>query len=95
MSGRLPDNFHHAFDAGSVAERYDDYDNATPVGHIASRDIEIIVRYIHSFATVVQALVDVGISEINSVESDVSDYGALRKQELAKALQDARERGRV
>ena len=75
-----------------TAERYDDNDNVVPAGHVASRDIRIIVRDVNSYSAVIQALVDVGISEITSVGSDVSDYEALQKKALAKAAQAAREK---
>ena len=75
-----------------IAYRYDNNDNAVAAGHIASRDIDITVRDIDRYADVVQALVDIGISEIESVDSDVSDYRALRKRALGLALKDARQR---
>ena len=75
-----------------IAYRYNDDGNETPAGHVASQDIAIIMRAVDRYADVVQALVDVGVSEISGVESDVSECGALRKQALAMALQDARER---
>ena len=75
-----------------TAERYDDNDYVVPAGHVASRDIRIIVSDINSYSAVIQALVDVGISEITSVGSDVSDYEALQKKALAKAAQAAREK---
>ena len=50
------------------------------------------MRDIDRYGDVVQTLVDVGISEISNVESDVSNYRALREQALTMALRDARER---
>ena len=75
-----------------IAYRFDEYGNGTAAGHIASRDIEILVRDIDRYGDLVQALVDVGISEISSVESDISNTRALREQALALAAEDAREK---
>ena len=75
-----------------TAERYDENDNPIPAEHIASRDIDIIVRDVASYSTVVQALVDVGISDISGVEPDISNYEALQRKALARAAQQAREK---
>ena len=75
-----------------TAERYDENDNPVPAGHIASRDIDTIVRDVDTYSTVVQALVDVGISDISSVEPALSNYAALQRQALARAAQQAREK---
>lgn len=77
-----------------TAERYDENDNPIPAGHIASRDIDIIVREVDTYSTVVQALVDVGISDITSVEPAISNYQALQRKALAVAAQQAREKAR-
>ena len=71
-------------------EYYDDDSNDKWVEYIASRDVDVIVRDIESYSSVVQALVDAGVSEITDVEADVSDYRAVQMKALALAVRDAR-----
>ncbi len=74
-----------------TAQEYDDNDNVSIIGHIVRRDIDIIVRDINLYGSVIQALVDSDVSEIDSVEPDVSNYEELKKKSLARAAQNAKD----
>ena len=75
-----------------TAERYDDDNNVSVAGYVASRDIKLTVRDVNSYSKVVQALVDAGVSEITGIEADISNYRDVKKKALALAVQDAREK---
>lgn len=70
-------------------ERYDSRDNCY-FAHVATREIDVIVRDVDRYSAAVQALVDVGITEIRGVDSEISDRSALNTKALKGALQDAR-----
>ena len=75
-----------------TAEDYDDNDNgnASIIGHVVRRDIDIVIRDIGLYGDVIQALVDSQVSEIDSVKPDVSNYEELKREALASAAQSAR-----
>ena len=73
-----------------TAEDYDGNDNASIIGHVVRRDIDIVIRDISLYSDVIQALVDGQVSEINSVKPDVSNYEELKREALASAAQSAK-----
>lgn len=73
-----------------TAEKYDARDNPVQVGHLVKRNVDIVIRKLGLYNSVIQALVDSGISEIESVKPDVSNYDELKRQALTKAIEDAR-----
>lgn len=74
-----------------TAEDYDDNGNASIIGHVVRRNIDIIVRDISLYGDVIQALVDSQVSEIDSVKPDVSNYEELKTQALASAAKNAKD----
>ena len=74
-----------------TAEDYDDNGNASIIGHVVRRDIDIIVRDISLYGDVIQALVDNQVSEIDSVRPDVSNYEELKRVALASAAKSAKD----
>ena len=73
-----------------TAEDYDDNGNASIIGHVVRRDIDIVIRDISLYGDVIQALVDSQVSEIDSVKPDVSNYEDLKREALASAAKSAR-----
>ena len=73
-----------------TAEDYDDNGNAAIIGHVVRRDIDVVIRDISLYGDVIQALVDSQVSEIDSVEPDVSNYEELKREALASAAKSAR-----
>lgn len=71
-------------------EEWDRYDNPVTVGHIASRDIEVIVRDVSAYSKLVQAMVDVGVTDVSGGQPEVSNYDELHLQALGEAAKDAR-----
>ena len=47
-----------------TAEDYDDNGNASVIGHVVRRDIDIVVRDINLYGAVIQALVDLSLIHI-------------------------------
>ncbi|MGH8282217.1 MAG: SIMPL domain-containing protein [Gammaproteobacteria bacterium] len=62
------------------------------VGEHVSRHIEITLRDITHYADLVSALVKAGVTNISSTTLDRSDMPQLRRQALAKAVDDAHAR---
>ena len=56
----------------------------------ASRSIKVIVRGVESYSAAVQALLDVGVTQIQNVESHVEDQEGLYIKALGEAVDDAR-----
>ena len=56
----------------------------------ASRDVRVTVRDIDSYSSVLQALVDAGVTQIQGVRSGISDPAAVRRTALARAVAEAR-----
>lgn len=73
-----------------TAEDYDDNGNASIIGHVVQRDIDVVIRDISLYGDVIQALVDSQVSEIDSVKPDVSNYEELKREALASAAISAR-----
>ena len=73
-----------------TAEDYDDNGNAAIIGHVVRRDIEVVIRDIGLYGDVIQALVDSQVSEIDSINPDVSNYEELKREALARAAKSAR-----
>ena len=76
-----------------VYPRYN-YEEDTPrlVGYQASHGLEIICRDVLLLDSVITALTDSGISEVNGVSYGVSDKSGLYQQALALAVQAAEEK---
>ena len=73
-------------------QRYDDNNNATPIGYMVSRNVGIVLRDVAQYNQVIQALVDSGVSSILNITPDVSNLEAQKRAALAKAVADGRER---
>jgi len=73
-----------------TVERYDQFDNPIPIGHMASRDIEVVLRDVSSYSKILQVLVDAGVTRVVDVRAEVSDYESLRMKALGEAGKDAR-----
>ena len=73
-----------------VEERYDRNDISMEIGHLASREIDVKIRDVTSYTTIIQALVEVGVTRITGVRAEVSNYDELRLQTLGAAAKDAR-----
>ncbi|MGH8307790.1 MAG: SIMPL domain-containing protein [Gammaproteobacteria bacterium] len=77
----------------SVWPQYQWQDNTQVfVGQHVSRRIEIILRDMSRYADLVSALIKAGVTNIGSTTLDRSDMPALRRQALAKAVDDAHAR---
>ncbi|RLA43373.1 MAG: hypothetical protein DRR42_21820 [Gammaproteobacteria bacterium] len=73
-------------------DRYDRNDNPVKIGHLASREIDVTIRDVTSYATIVQALVEVGVTRITGVRAEVSNYDELQLEVLGMAAKDARKK---
>jgi len=74
--------------------KYDEHENENPVGYAVTRDIQIVIRDISTYNKIIQALVDVGVTDITSVKPDVSDREEVQRKALAQAAQKATEKAK-
>lgn len=75
----------------SRSNQYDDRGNVSKTYFYVSRRIEAELSGIDLYNPVIQALVDSGVSRIESVEPKVSNYDELEKRATAMAAANARE----
>jgi hypothetical protein len=73
-----------------TAERYDQFDNPIPTGHMAHREINLLLRDVSFYSRVLQVLVDAGVTRVVDVRAEVSDYEGIRMKALGEAGRDAR-----
>lgn len=73
-----------------TSERYDQFDNPIPTGHMAHREINLLVRDVSSYSRILQVLVDAGVTRVVDVRAEVSDYEGIRMKALGDAAGDAR-----
>ncbi|MBD3647920.1 MAG: SIMPL domain-containing protein, partial [Pseudomonadales bacterium] len=73
-----------------TAERYDQFDHPIPAGHMAYREINLLLRDVTSYSRILQVLVDVGVTRVVNVRAEVSDLEGTRLKVLAQAGKDAR-----
>lgn len=73
-----------------TAEDYDDNGNTFIIGHVVRRGIDVVVKDVSIYGDVIQALVDSQVSEIYSVEPDISNYEELKREALANAAKSAK-----
>lgn len=63
-----------------------------PEGHRVYRRIEVVLRDVGDYGRAIQALVDSRVSEITQIKPDVSNDAELRRQAMASAAKDARDK---
>ena len=63
-----------------------------PEGHRVYRRIEVVLRNVDDYGRAIQALVDSRVSEITRIKPDVSNDAELRRQAMASAAKDARDK---
>lgn len=56
----------------------------------ASRDVQVTIRDVDRYSSVIQALVDGGVTQIHGVQSGIADRAAVRRTALARAVAEAR-----
>jgi len=71
-------------------EEPDDNNVPSDLGHVVKREIKVVLRKLSIYNAAIQALVDSGVSDVESVKPDVSNYEELKRDALTKALADAR-----
>src|SRR5690606_40961036 len=60
------------------------------IGHRVARDIDFAVDGIDGYAALLEALTEIGFTELNQAGAELADPAALEEEALRKAVEDAR-----
>lgn len=77
------------------AFKWDRFDNDVPIGFDVSRSIEVRLRAVEDYESLVQALVAAGIDDLRGVSGGLDDPATLEQAALAAAAENARRKAEV
>ena len=65
------------------------------IGHRVARDIDFAVDGIDDYAALLEALTEIGFTELNQAGAELADPAALEEEALRKAVEDARRKAQI